>query len=156
MKKRRELNVFSMSFLDAITAGFGCVVLLFMLVSQNALLDSRTVVEDLSAEAKRWALKVVTGQKNLVQMKEQLQQQLQQWTALKALRANLVSEIDDTNTKLATETQDSETRKAAIAKLRPIWRHSTSRPRRWWPPPRSRRPRATRCARSQVRATGST
>jgi hypothetical protein len=37
MKKRsRDFNVFSMSFLDAITAGFGCVVLLFMLVSQRA------------------------------------------------------------------------------------------------------------------------
>ena len=45
MSKRRkgELNVFSMSFLDAITAGFGCVVLLFMLVSANAVLDQRTV-----------------------------------------------------------------------------------------------------------------
>ena len=47
MKRRKgELNVFSMSFLDAITAGFGCVVLLFMLVSANAVLDQRTVVEN--------------------------------------------------------------------------------------------------------------
>ena len=61
---------------------------------------------------------MLTGQKNLVQLKEQLPQQLQQWTALKALRANLISEVDDTTTKLATETQDSEARKAAIAKLR--------------------------------------
>ena len=55
MAKRRkgELNVFSMSFLDAITAGFGCVVLLFMLVSANAVLDSRTVVENREAEARR-------------------------------------------------------------------------------------------------------
>jgi hypothetical protein len=117
-KRSREISVFSMSFLDAITAGFGCVVLLFMLVSQNALLDSRTVVEDLSAEAKRWELKVVTGQKNLVQMKDALQQQLKQWTALKAMRANLVSEVDQTKSALATQTQDSEARKAAIAKLR--------------------------------------
>ena len=117
-RRSREITVFTMSFLDAITAGFGCVVLLFMLVSQNALFDSRTVVEDLSAEAARWELKVLTGQKNLVQLKDQLAQQLQQWTALKALRANLISEVDDTKTKLAAETQDSEARKAAIAKLR--------------------------------------
>ncbi len=119
MKRRsREISVFSMSFLDAITAGFGCVVLLFMLVSQNALFDSRTAVEDLSAEAKRWELKVVTGQKNLVNLREQLAQQLQQWTALKAMRANLVSELDETKVKLATESQDSAARKAAIDKLR--------------------------------------
>ena len=68
-ERRRELNVFSMSFLDAITAGFGAVVLLFMLVSQNALVDSRTVVDDLEAEARRWELRVLTGQRNLVQLR---------------------------------------------------------------------------------------
>ena len=53
-----------MSFLDAITAGFGCVVLLFMLVSANAVLDQRTVVENREAEARRWELRVLTGQRN--------------------------------------------------------------------------------------------
>ncbi len=61
-----------MSFLDAITAGFGAVVLLFMLVSQNALLDSTAVVDDSTAEAQRWELRVLTGQQNLVQLKERL------------------------------------------------------------------------------------
>ncbi len=116
--RRREFNVFSLSFLDAITAGFGAVVLLFMLVSQNALIDSRTVVDDMSAEAKRWELKVLTGQKNLVQLKEQLQEQLQQWTALRALRQNLLGEIQDTETKLETVTQDDASRRKAIEKLR--------------------------------------
>ena len=94
MKKRsRELNVFSMSFLDAITAGFGCVVLLFMLVSQNAVLDSRTVVNNLEAEAKRWELRVLTGQRNLVQIQERLEAQLREWTALLAMRENVVEQI---------------------------------------------------------------
>src|SRR5688572_808940 len=119
MKQRtRELNVFSMSFLDAITAGFGAVVLLFMLVSQNALLDSRTVVDDLEAEARRWELRVLTGQRNLVQLKEQLESQLRQWTALLSMRENLTSEIQDTAERLATLTEDSEARQAAIEKLR--------------------------------------
>src|SRR5688572_7473914 len=119
MKQRtRELNVFSMSFLDAITAGFGAVVLLFMLVSQNALLDSRTVVDDLEAEARRWELRVLTGQRNLVQLKEQLESQLRQWTALLSMRENLTNEIQDTEQRLATLTEDSEARQAAIEKLR--------------------------------------
>jgi hypothetical protein len=120
MKKQRsrELNVFSMSFLDAITAGFGAVVLLFMLVSQNALLETRTVVDDLEAEARRWELRVLTGQRNLVQLKEQLESQLRQWTALLSMRENLTSEIQDTAERLATLTEDSEARQAAIEKLR--------------------------------------
>jgi hypothetical protein len=115
---RRQLNIFSMSFLDAITAGFGAVVLLFMLVNQNALIDTQTAIKATESEAQRWELKVLTGQKNLVQQKEELQKQLEQWTALKALRANLVSEVQDTQTKLATLTEDSAARKAAIEKLR--------------------------------------
>jgi hypothetical protein len=119
MKKHtRELNVFSMSFLDAITAGFGAVVLLFMLVSQNAMLDSHKVVDDLTAEARRWELRVLTGQKNLVQIKEQLQSQLQQWTALLAERQNLVSEIQLTQEQLAALTQNTESRREAIERLR--------------------------------------
>ena len=117
-ERRRELNVFSMSFLDAITAGFGAVVLLFMLVSQNALVDHRTVVDDMEAEARRWELRVLTGQRNLVQLQEQLENQLREWTALLSMRENLTSEIKDTQARLETLTEDSEARQAAIERLR--------------------------------------
>jgi hypothetical protein len=117
-KRRGELNVFSMSFLDAITAGFGCVVLLFMLVSQNALFDARTVVEDREAEARRWELRVLTGQRNLVELRERLETQLREWNALLAVRSNLVNEIEVTETELTTLTESSEARRAAIERLR--------------------------------------
>jgi hypothetical protein len=107
-----------MSFLDAITAGFGAVVLLFMLVSRNAVLDSRTVVEDMTADAQRWELKVLAGQKNLVQLQEDLQRQLQEWTALREMRQNLVGEIQQTQEQLATLTADSAARREAIERLR--------------------------------------
>jgi hypothetical protein len=119
MKRRsREISVFSMSFLDAITAGFGAVVLLFMLVSQNALLETTATIDDRTAEAQRWELRVLAGQKNLVALKERLQQQLEQWTKLKAERQNLVSEVQLTQSELAKLTEDSAARKAAIEKLR--------------------------------------
>ena len=119
MKRRsREINVFSMSFLDAITAGFGCVVLLFMLVSANAVLDQRTVVENREAEARRWELRVLTGQRNLVQLREALEAQVREWTNLLAVRQGLITQIQDTQTQLATMTEDSEARRAAIERLR--------------------------------------
>jgi hypothetical protein len=117
-RTRGELNIFSMSFLDAITAGFCCVVLLFMIVSANAILDSRSVVEDRQAEARRWELRVLTGQRNLVQLKERLQAQVREWNALLAMRQSLVTEVQQTETELAALTEDSEARRAAIARLR--------------------------------------
>lgn len=116
--RRREITVFSMSFLDAITAGFGCVVLLFMLVSQNAVLDSRTAVEDREAEARRWELRVLTGQRNLVEIRERLETQLRDWTSLLALRDDVVNEIQATQTELTSLNQDSAARQAAIERLR--------------------------------------
>jgi hypothetical protein len=107
-----------MSFLDAITAGFACVVLLFMIVSANALLDTRTVVEDREAEARRWELRVLTGQRNLVQLKEQLESQVREWNALLAVRQGVLTEIEETETQLATLSEDSEARRAAIERLR--------------------------------------
>src|SRR5688572_33111582 len=107
-----------MSFLDAITAGFGCVVLLFMLVSQNALFDARTVVEDREAEARRWELRVLTGQRNLVQLREALEVQIREWTSLLAVRQGLVTQITDTEVQLATLSEDSDARRAAIERLR--------------------------------------
>jgi len=119
MKRRKgELNVFSMSFLDAITAGFGCVVLLFMLVSANAVLDQRTVVENREAEARRWELRVLTGQRNLVQLREALEVQVREWTNLLAVRQGLMTQIQETESQLATLEEDSEARKAAIERLR--------------------------------------
>lgn len=119
MKRRKgELNVFSMSFLDAITAGFGCVVLLFMLVSANAVLDQREVVEDREAEARRWELRVLTGQRNLVQLREALQRQVEEWTGLLAVRQGLMTQIQLTEEQLATLTEDSELRREAIERLR--------------------------------------
>jgi hypothetical protein len=107
-----------MSFLDAITAGFGCVVLLFMLVSQQALFDSRVVVEDREAEAKRWELRVLTGQRNLVELRERLESQVRDWTELLATRDDIVTEIQVTQTELTTLTQNSAARQAAIDRLR--------------------------------------
>jgi septal ring factor EnvC (AmiA/AmiB activator) len=117
-RRKGELQVFSMSFLDAITAGFGCVVLLFMLVSANAVLEQRTVVDNREAEARRWELRVLTGQRNLVQLREALQRQVEEWTGLLAVRQGLITQIQDTETQLATLTQDSAARQAAIERLR--------------------------------------
>ena len=100
--RSRELNVFSMSFLDAITAGFGVVVLLFMIVSQTRMLDGRTVVDDRAGRGRRWELRVLTGQRNLVALRERLEAQVRDWTALLALRETLVTEVDATGNELDT------------------------------------------------------
>ena len=117
-QRRRELNIFSMSFLDAITAGFGAVVLLFMLVNQNALHRHPDRDQGHGGRSAALGAQGAHGPEEPRADQGALQKQLEQWTALKALRQNLVSEVTETQTKLATLTEDSAARKAAIEKLK--------------------------------------
>src|SRR5690554_1089294 len=118
MAKRRNVNVFSMSFLDAICCGFGAIVLLFMII--NANIDRRLDLElvDIAAEVDRMELKVLAGRKNLVQRREDLATLLKDFATLRGLRDQLVSEIEDTQEQFAELTEDSESRRQQIERLR--------------------------------------
>ena len=117
-RRRREINVFSLSFLDAICCGFGAVVLLFMII--NANVDRRSDVElaDLSSEVNRAELKVLTGRKNLVQLKADLARLVEEWATLQGMRDQLVTEIQETVARASTVEQESEARRASIERLR--------------------------------------
>ena len=75
---RKSINVFSLSFLDAMTCGFGAVILFFMIINANIDLRREAVLEDLESEVDRMELKVLTGRKNLVQLTEILHVKLLQ------------------------------------------------------------------------------
>ncbi len=118
MARRRQANVFSLSFLDAIACGFGAAVLLFMII--NASIDQRAevVLEDLTAEVDRMELKVLAGRKNLVQVRDALTRLVEEWTALRGMREELVAEIRTTEQTFAEIEQDSASRRAAVERLR--------------------------------------
>ena len=116
--QRREVNVFSMSFLDAICCGFGAVVLLFMIINANVDLRSDLELQDLSGEVQRAELKVLTGRKNLLQLKTDLSRLVEESATLQGVRDQLVTEIQDTVAQAETIEEDSAARRAAIERLR--------------------------------------
>jgi hypothetical protein len=118
MVRRREVNVFSLSFLDAISCGFGATVLLFMIINANVDLRSDLQLEALTSEVERAELKVLTGRKNLLQLKDALAKMIEDWVTLQGVRDQLVDEIRETEAQAATLAQDSESRRAAIDRLR--------------------------------------
>lgn len=118
MARSREINVFSMSFLDAISCGFGAIVLLFMIINSHVDLAERVQVDDLSAEARRMALKVETGRKNLVLLKDDLAKLLEQFATLAGMRDQISAEILDTEAQARTLEADTAARREAIERLR--------------------------------------
>jgi hypothetical protein len=117
-RRSRETQIFSLSFLDAITAGFGAVILLFMII--NASVDTRVdnALEDVTSEVARWELRVEAGRKNLVEIKQALAQIVEQWASLQAVRQQLSTEIRTTQDDLIAATTDSAARQAAVERLK--------------------------------------
>ncbi|WP_446830141.1 VWA domain-containing protein [Candidatus Foliamicus sp.] len=64
---RRPFHVFSMSFLDIISCGFGAVVLFFVIINAQQRLRADAERIDLSSETMRLEEEVLEGRKDLIQ-----------------------------------------------------------------------------------------
>lgn len=70
---RREINVFSISFLDCICCGFGAIVLLFVLINARARAERTEKTEDLSAVVQQLQAELLEGRKDLIVARNTLQ-----------------------------------------------------------------------------------
>jgi hypothetical protein len=115
---RREGNVISMSFLDAITCGFGAIILFFMIIVANIDLRHDEELREVSAETDRMRIRVLAGRNNLVQLREALSNEIRDYASIQAMRDELVEEIRRMETEAADLEEDDESRREAIARLR--------------------------------------
>jgi hypothetical protein len=116
--KRRELNIISLSFLDAITCGFGAIILFYMIITAQVDVRRETALEDRSAEVDRIELQVLVGRKNLVQLKNELERLVEEWASSEAAREEIVTEITRTQRELEELTEGSDARTDLIEQLR--------------------------------------
>ena len=115
---RKPINVFSLSFLDAMTCGFGAVILFFMIINATIDLRREETLVDLASEVDRMELKVLTGRRNLVELKEALVRLIEQWSILRDRREDIVEEIRAIEEESDAINLDSSTREEIIERLR--------------------------------------
>ena len=72
MAARRRINVFSLSFLDAMTCGFGAVVLFFMIINASFGRKSGRLTGELQGEVNHLEDEVLEGYQNLVELRNSL------------------------------------------------------------------------------------
>jgi len=72
-RKRRPFEVFSMSFLDCMSCGFGAVILLFMIINAQVRETSEKNPTNLMAETKKIEIEILEGRKNLVLAKNTME-----------------------------------------------------------------------------------
>ncbi|HMB72902.1 MAG TPA: VWA domain-containing protein [Gammaproteobacteria bacterium] len=115
---RRDNNVISMSFLDAITCGFGAIILFFMIIVANIDIRHDEELREVSAETDRMEIRVLAGRNNLVQLREALSNEIRDYASIQAMRQELVQEIMRTEAQAEELEQDDESRREAIERLR--------------------------------------
>ncbi len=110
-RRRRQFEVFSMSFLDCMSCGFGAVILFFMIINAQVRETTEDDPSELMAETRKLEVEILEGRKDLVlakNTKEDLQNesetaegQIAQIIALiEQLRAELSRYDKDTLAKI--------------------------------------------------------
>src|SRR5689334_24964880 len=69
MRRRRAIEVFSLSFLDCICCGFGAVILFYVIISARTGITTAERMEDLKSEVARLQEELVAGRENLVRLR---------------------------------------------------------------------------------------
>jgi len=99
---RRSTNVFSLSFLDAMTCGFGAVVLLYMVINGAVGVHTEDLTGQLRGEVERLDREVLEGHRNLVELKNSLREIEHDNVIARGLSARMIENLEELEVELAT------------------------------------------------------
>jgi len=99
--RRRQINVFGLSFLDAMTCGFGAVVLFFMVINATAKMRSQEETHDLQGEVDLLEEKVLGGHENLVEVRNSLRELEAERLRAQGLSRQVLEELENLRRELA-------------------------------------------------------
>jgi len=105
-RKRRPFEVFSMSFLDCMSCGFGAVILFFMIINAQVREASENP-SDLMAETRKIEVEILDGRKNLVLAKNTVEKLTDEKDSAEGMIARIIALIEELRAELAE--YDSET-----------------------------------------------
>ncbi len=116
--KRKNLNVFSLSFLDIITCGLGAIILLFVLVNAKSAARRDTVTADLRAEVDRIEDQVLEGKKQLIRSRNVLEKTLAELVKTQGLSRQVIDTFKDKKVELADSDKDTLASKTHVNELK--------------------------------------
>jgi hypothetical protein len=107
MAKRRETNIFSLSFLDVMSCGFGAVVLIFLIINHATEREVKVINQDLLAEIRLLDYQVQNGERDLVELREELEALLRRVSESDQKLIDTETSIDDSVDDLARLSENS-------------------------------------------------
>ncbi|MBM4196986.1 MAG: VWA domain-containing protein [Gammaproteobacteria bacterium] len=116
MPRRRQTEVFSLSFLDCISCGFGAVVLLFVIINAQVAARAKMASAEVMSETSRIDEEVLEGRKNLVRLRNSLKEEQDR----RALAAAEIARMQELIAQLTADLKegDSLAQKESIEQLR--------------------------------------
>ena len=114
--KRRQVNVFSLSFLDIITCGLGSIILLFVIVNAKSAVQRDVVTSDLRAEVDLRERQVLAGKKDLVEARNALEQTLAQLVQTEGLSREVIETLAEKRIEVADRKNETLATKKHVNK----------------------------------------
>ncbi len=108
-RKRRSFEIFSLSFLDVVSCGFGAIVLLLVIVK----ISEPLVVEQANADLSSGILELIKEQENLVISSTNLSSELSERSHQKLLLEERIASLQKENSALKKQQQAALVTKAS-------------------------------------------
>jgi hypothetical protein len=116
--KRKKLNVFSLSFIDCICCGLGAIILLFVLVNARGAVRRNTITSDLRSEVSKLEKQVLTGKKDLVEIRNSLSHTATELVITRGRSSQVIEILNEKKVELADRDKDTLATKTHSNKLK--------------------------------------
>jgi hypothetical protein len=116
-RKRRQFEVFSMSFLDCMSCGFGAVILFFMIINAQVKESTEEDPTELMAETKRLEVEILEGRKDLVLAKNTTETLEEEKQTAEGKIAEIIALIKELREELAEYDDETLAKIERIEKL---------------------------------------
>ncbi|MFQ5702033.1 MAG: VWA domain-containing protein [Acidobacteriota bacterium] len=114
---RRRISPIGLSLLDAMTCGFGAVILFFMIINASMQGRADTITSDRRSEVDQLEDQVIAGHQNLVTLKNSLRELDQQHAMARGLSSRLLERVRKIKTELATYDQTTLAQREHVNRL---------------------------------------
>jgi hypothetical protein len=118
MAKRREFNVFSLSFLDIMSCGFGAVILIYIVINHATETTSQEINAQLLAEVKKIEIEVKDETLNLIEIKNSLEETNDEIITTEALVLEMIKAIKELQAKIIELAESGASQEDAIEALK--------------------------------------
>lgn len=117
-RKKREFNVFSLSFLDIMSCGFGATILVFLVIDHSGQLRAQEVNRNLIAEVEFYDREVREGRDGLAELRNTIAMVDDSLAEAKGRARTLQEQIRERREEIAREQNDSSARNEHLNQLK--------------------------------------